>query len=481
MARGFFISFSLLLLMESPQLGQAQTAPGQRQAPRTWYVQAGESGNGLDPLTPFGSSEQVESASGPGDIIVLLPAGIPLEGGLALKPGQILQGIIIGSTRPVITNAGDDRHGGAGLVLADGVRVEGIEIRDARASGIIGVDVDHVIVADALIQNANAGRLIIDGAPVPVPLPHAGISLLTSREGVSTKVELSRVRVLEAAGAGVSAVASTGAEISLHLLDTEVRSGPSLGSADYGVMALAGGPSSSVSLEMIRSAVSGRMSRNGRNVLLAAADRGTAQGLISESTVGESGQDGVIVATLALPASVDLMIVGSTIENAAQSNVEGTMNAYPHEEADALASQVSISIHRSTIRGAGSLPGFEDRAANVNLTGSFVPAGQPLPRGRYVLRLTDSVIESSHTFGLRVGTPDFQATVDPGDFDILVRGTRFQGNGLADVMIGASDAQVDALGNCWLSSDGREGPSVKTYWGQTAAVVDGSQPMSCAR
>jgi len=56
MARGFFISFSLLLLMESPQLGQAQTPPSQRQAPRTWYVQAGESGNGLDPSAPFGAS-----------------------------------------------------------------------------------------------------------------------------------------------------------------------------------------------------------------------------------------------------------------------------------------------------------------------------------------------------------------------------------------------------------------------------------------
>jgi len=481
MACRFFIWFSLLLLLESPLLGQAQVAPSPAPVPRTWFVQAGGSGNGLDPSSPFGTSEQVESASGPGDIIILLPATAPLAGGLALKPQQVLRGVLDGSRRPVITNTSGDRKGGVGLVLADGVWIDGVEIRDTHASGILGVDVDDVRVANLLVQNANRGRLIVDGAPFPFPLPHAGITLMTAREGVSTNVELSGVHVLEAAGVGVAAVASAGSEIALHLLDAEVRGGEEIGAVDYGVMAFATGPSSGVSLEMTGSHVSGRMSPVGRNVVLAAADHGRARGLLSESIVGASGQDGVIATTVALPANVDLMIVGSTIENAAQSNVEGTMNAYPHEEADALASQVAISIHRSTIRGAGTLPGFENRAANVNLTGSFVPTGQPLPHGRYVLHLTDSEVESSHTFGLRVGTPDFQATVDPGDYDILVRGTRFEGNGLADVMIGASNARVDARGNCWPSRDGREGPRVRTYWGQAATVVDASQPTPCTR
>ena len=223
------------------------------------------------------------------------------------------------------------------------------------------------------------------------------------------------------------------------------------------------------------------MSRGGRNISLQASRGGTVRGLVHESTIGASGQDGIVAAVLELPAEVYLSIIGSTIENAAQSNVEGTMLALPHDEATASASRMDIAIHRSALRGAGRTPGFEGRAYNVLMTGSRIPRGEPLPRARYRLRVTDSEIEASHAFGLRVGTPGGEEPIDPGLFDILVRGTRFHGNETADLQIGALAAEIDARQNCWLSPDGRQEARVVTTGPEVGGTVDTSNSVPCRR
>jgi hypothetical protein len=449
-----------------------------------WFIQAGATGHGRDRSAPFGSTAQVEDESRPGDFIFLLPADVPLHNGLTLKPRQTLIGVASESGQyPLLSNTTGDRNSGHGLILADSVRVEGIEIRNTYASGIYGVDTSNVELSDVVVSNANRAQLTIPERPTYLnyTLTHGGIILLGSSGGETASLELTRTHVFQSAGMGIVAAAFEGANVSLHLLDSEVRDGPAIDRADRGIYAFAHGDSSSVDLEVIRSAVSGRMSRWGRNVSLQASRDATVRGLVYESDIGESGQDGINAGLLELPAAVDLSIIGSTIENAAQSNIEGTMLALPHDEAAARASRLDVSIHRSTIRGAGRTPYVRADHFNVLLTGTPTPPDQPLPWGQYRLRVTDSEIAASRAVGLWVGAPWRGEPIDPGQFDVLVRGTRFLENEMADVQIGALAVEIDARQNCWLSPDGRENARVVTTEPGGDGAMDTSNPVPCGR
>ncbi|NDY94141.1 hypothetical protein [Wenzhouxiangella limi] len=457
---------------------EAQQSQNSESLPTTWYVAAGGSGDGRSPAAPFGSTEEVEKASAPGDIIVVLSRADRLGGGLALKPRQILRGFATNSRRPVITNTSEERNGGNGVVLSKDSRIEGIEIRDTHASGVFGRDVGAVALSDVSIHGANRSRGLIVENPL-APLPHAGVALMASPESGSQTARLSRVHVVEAAGMAIGANALAGARLTLDLYDVEVIGGAGFGNADYGIAATANGRGSEASLQMTRSRVRGRTSPGARNVVLAASDHGTVKGLIYESFIGESGQDGVLAAALTLPATIDVSIVGSTIENGAQSNVEGTFLAFPHEPNDVADSSIAISIHRSTIRGAGQGPLFGERGSNVLLTGSFIPEGQPLVAAPYSLRITDSTIEDGSAFGLAVGSFKGLPTADPGHFDVLVRNTKFIGNRGGEIMIGAPEARLDARGNCWRSPDDESEPRVITYWVEEPAAAETSERVSC--
>jgi hypothetical protein len=450
-----------------------------------WFIKAGATGHGRDRSSPFGSTAQVEDASRPGDIILLLSADEPLDDGLTLKPRQTLIGVApeLGQY-PLLSNTTGDRNSGHGLILADGVRVEGIEVRNTHASGIYGVNASNVEISDVLISNANTGQLTMPERPtyLDYTLTHAGIVLLGSSEGGTASLELTRTRVLGSAGLGVVAAAYEGAHVSLDLLDSEVRDGPAIDRADRGIYAFAHGDSSTVHFEVVRSTVSGRMSRWGRNISLQASRNATVSGLVYESSVGASGQDGINAGLLELPAVVDLSIVGSTIENSAQSNIEGTMNTFmPHDAAAASASWVDITIDRSTIRGAGRTPYVRADHFNILMTGSPTLPNQPLPRGRYRLSVIDSEISASQEAGLWVGAPWGGEPIDPGQFEILVRGTRFLENKMADVQIGASAVEIDARQNCWLSPDGREEARVITTSPADDGTVDTSDSVPCGR
>src|SRR5580704_12907976 len=73
-----------------------------------WFVSAAASQGGNGSLqAPFNSLAAVQQASGPGDTIFVLPSTIqsaPLDGGIALKPGQRLIGAgppVVGAAAPV--------------------------------------------------------------------------------------------------------------------------------------------------------------------------------------------------------------------------------------------------------------------------------------------------------------------------------------------------------------------------------------------
>lgn len=173
-------------------------------APNTWYVGAdAPPGGDGSRRSPFDSLAAVEAASAPGDEIVVLPSpqGVhPLDGGIALKPGQRLVGAgppVLGldeadharlharlrrqhrlghrrlrgrrqaahrrlharlrrlhreahaplnGSAPRLTNGSAARHQGDAVVLADGATVENLAIEDPHRGGIYGLDVRDVTV-----------------------------------------------------------------------------------------------------------------------------------------------------------------------------------------------------------------------------------------------------------------------------------------------------------------------------------------------
>lgn len=146
----------------------------------TWYVSAAATpgGNGSAD-SPFNSLAGAESASGAGDTIVVravAPTLAPLDGGIALKPGQQLIGegpAVVGAADglalPRITNT-TGNHDGDAVRLADRTQVRNLVIAGAQRGGIYGRDaVDTVITGNDVSQT---NRLCADGFMIgPFTLP----------------------------------------------------------------------------------------------------------------------------------------------------------------------------------------------------------------------------------------------------------------------------------------------------------------------
>ena len=120
---------------------------------RTWFVRAGAAAGGSgSESAPFDSLAAVEKAAAAGDEIIVLPAPLsepPLDGGIALKPGQRLRGggsPVAGSRSlsraPRITNSNAAVNSGDAVVLADHVEVSNLVIVKAVRGGVYGHDVN---------------------------------------------------------------------------------------------------------------------------------------------------------------------------------------------------------------------------------------------------------------------------------------------------------------------------------------------------
>src|SRR6185437_2281531 len=145
-----------------------------------WYVSATEpaGGNG-SAAQPFNSLALVQGASGPGDTIVVLPSPLsvpPLDGGIALKPGQRLIGDgptvvrvgaplvaggppLVGSSnlasQPRIANTTGAANNGDAVELADDTEVENLVIASAFRGAVYGNDARGVRVRGNDIGNFN--------------------------------------------------------------------------------------------------------------------------------------------------------------------------------------------------------------------------------------------------------------------------------------------------------------------------------------
>lgn len=174
-------ALALCALVASPN---ALAAGGAAQNGR-WYVSATASPGGDGSIqSPFNSLSAVEQASSPGDTIVIeaSPLGVPpLDGGIALKPGQRLLGqgppvVQLGkpllrggpplamstelTSQPRIANTSTVTNNGDAIELADGTDVENIVITTAYRGGIYGNDVIDVVVRGNDVGNFNTSGTV---------------------------------------------------------------------------------------------------------------------------------------------------------------------------------------------------------------------------------------------------------------------------------------------------------------------------------
>jgi hypothetical protein len=150
----------------------AAFAPGTADA-AVLHVRAGASagGNG-SAAAPFASLADVQAASAPSDTIVVDRASAALDGGIALKPGQRLEGARTGAGQPLVTNTKGDA-----VRLADGTTVTGLVIRGPARGGIYGLDSAGVTISDNDVAGHNtscAAGFTVQPFNVPTGVPFVG-------------------------------------------------------------------------------------------------------------------------------------------------------------------------------------------------------------------------------------------------------------------------------------------------------------------
>lgn len=154
----------------------------------TWYVDAGAGAGGAgSAASPFGTLSEIEQASGPGDTLVVLPDAEPLDGGIALQPGQTLvgagspvTGLPSGGSAPTLTNT-TPRLDGDAVRLADDTTVRNLRITGPARGGVYGAEVSGVTVAGNDVSAHNAScrpGFLIPQFNAPTNVPGVGIPIV---------------------------------------------------------------------------------------------------------------------------------------------------------------------------------------------------------------------------------------------------------------------------------------------------------------
>ncbi|NNH70527.1 hypothetical protein HLB23_11745 [Nocardia uniformis] len=155
------VSALVLLVCASHSTGVAQAQPDSA----TWYVSAVAGTDGAGTVdSPFDSLARAETASRPGDTIVVQPVASSvraLDGGIALKAGQKLVGggaAVLGAANdaalPRITNS-TANHDGDAVRLAPGAEVRNLVIDGARRGGIYGNDAVDAVITGNIVAATN--------------------------------------------------------------------------------------------------------------------------------------------------------------------------------------------------------------------------------------------------------------------------------------------------------------------------------------
>ena len=131
-----------------------------------WYVQQNQLSNQKiaagTRAQPFHSLETAEQISKPGDTIRRLPSPVnsnPLDGGIILKEGQILEGLSENNRRAQITNTQVNHHEGDAVTLANNSIVRNLHIVQSAGHAIVGRNVHGIAVEKNWIQGGNRSDL----------------------------------------------------------------------------------------------------------------------------------------------------------------------------------------------------------------------------------------------------------------------------------------------------------------------------------
>lgn len=172
------MTLALLVLVFAPATAQAAET-------QSWYVSAAAPAGGDGSQDrPFATLAAVEQASHAGDAIIVLPSTTALDGGIALKPDQKLEGAgptVIGVAATTaaarLANSGTT-HGGDAVVLADGAEVGNIAVTGATRGGIYGANVTDVDVHDNDLTATNtscATGFVVQPFTIPSMAPGIGL------------------------------------------------------------------------------------------------------------------------------------------------------------------------------------------------------------------------------------------------------------------------------------------------------------------
>ena len=362
-------------------------------------------------------------------------------------------GLVVGDRKPSITNTDTDRNGGNGIILANDSKVIDVRIERTRASGVLGLDVSGACIIGVEVDDPNqSASFTTYVAGVIGRIPHGGILLFAIQPGTLVENSVLRSFVTRATGIGIGAFSLKKCRNRLIVNHTRVEGGvliPPL--FDIGVVALADGKSSEMHLEMADAVVKGRLSKQGRNVLVWASAQAKVKARIERSTMSEVGQDGVVAVAALVPATVEIEIRDSTIEKAGQMNIEGTiLNLPPSDPARAHEGVVSIDVKGSMIRNVGFVDGFRDEAQNIWLAPTVFAPG-PFARGRYRLSVLNSTVEKAIQTGIGIGNAGSQhgISADEGEYEVHLHNNTIQDGGSSELTIAAARARIDATQNYW--------------------------------
>jgi hypothetical protein len=367
-------------------------------------------------------------------------------------------------------------------VLADDCKVLNVRIERAKASGLVGVNVSGVHLLDVDVEGANQAAGYMNAkASVLGPISHGGILFIGGESGKSVENRVDRCTVKNAGGIGIGTFALEGGRSRLVVSHSSVTGGAMVQPLfDMGLIALADGRKSDARLEMDDITVNGRLSNQGRNVLVFASAEAKATARIERSKLGATGQDGVVAVAALVPATATVEIRDSIIEKAGQMNIEGSiLNLPASDPARARESIVSIDIERSIVRDAGAVDGFRAEAQNIWLGPTVFEKG-PFAGGQYRLNVCDSTIEKALKTGIGLGNEgsEFGIAPDPGEYQARLRNNTIKDNGSAEISISATKAHIDAQRNWWGDPAGPAEKRVRLLEQAKRSQLDASQPLS---
>lgn len=447
-----------------------------------WYARAHGTGDGKTRANPIGSSAALDAGTKPGDVILLLPGEAPFDGGIALKPGQTLMGLAEGGRKPSIKNTSTNQNNGNGVVLADNCKILNVQIERTDSSGILGLDVTGAFLHAVDVKDANQSTNFTSVvANVLGRIPHGGILFLTTRSGQMAENRLHECTVTNAGGISIGAVALAGGRHRLVVSRTRTEKGTAIPPLlDTGFLALADGRSSETQLELADVISNGRLTDQGRNVIVFASAGAKVTARIERSTMGACGQDGVVAVAAMVPATVEVQIRDSVLEKAGQMNIEGTiLNLPPSDPARANDSLVSFDVERCVIREAGAVGRLRNHAENIWL-GPTVFGPGPFAQGRYRLSVRNSTLEKATHNGIRFGAAgsEFKIAPDESDYEVLLQNNTIRENGSSEITLAASKARVNARQNWWGVSTGLAANRIILLEKAQRSQLDASAPLT---